>query len=88
MENKLKPVGKRVLVKVPKQQESKGQFQVSGERGLSVKEYEIIAVGRESEFKLYIGKIAIMSPNSGKKILYEGEEYKVVGDFDILLIKE
>lgn len=90
----VKPLSDRVVIKrLEAEEKTKGGILLSGSAKEQPQMAEIVAVGpggvvdgKEVKMEVAVGDIVIFSKYAGTEIKYEGEEYTILSQRDILAI--
>ncbi|WP_176013412.1 co-chaperone GroES [Victivallis sp. Marseille-Q1083] len=91
----IKPLGDRVLLEICEAAEQvKGGIVIPDTAKEKPQEYTVIAIGtgktddkgKKIEFDVKVGDIVLTSRYGGTEVKYDGKEYKIIGQDDILAV--
>ena len=90
----IRPLGDNVLVKQKKEEKTKSGIILSTEKELP--EAEVMAVGpgkvlengQRSAMNVKVGDVVLLKSWGGDKVEIENQEYKIIGQDDILAVLE
>jgi len=93
----MKPLGDRVIIKVlPQEEKLASGIVLPGNAKEKPQEGEVVAIGpgrlldngSRVELEVKVGDVVIYSKYAGSEVKYEGEEYLIVSEKDILAISK